>query len=306
MTLAPIVIFSYNRPNHLQRVLDALAKNELADQSELFIYCDGAKQNAPAEQVEAVAQNCQVAHAATGFKSVTVIKRPTNIGLRANIVGAVTEIVNKYGRIITLEDDIITSPGFLRFMNDALECYKDEDRVMHVSAYFYKNNKTLPETFFYQVPYPGGGWGTWARAWKHYSDDTESLYNYWSKRWDDFNIYGGTSLQQQLEDNYTGKLNTWFIKWYAIMRLRNGLSLYPTKSFTTNIGFDGSGSNCFVSNKFYIEVDQLQQHVTVTRIPLKVNKKAFRIAKVFKSGHWYSKRNIKEYIKKVLSHLKRS
>ena len=305
MSYAPIVIFSYNRPAHLRRVLEALAQNELANESELFIYCDGAKDTATSEQIAAVNENRKEAHSATGFKSLTVVERPKNIGLRANIVGAVTEIVNRYGRIITLEDDIITSPGFLRFMNDALEFYKDEERVMHVSAYFYKNNKTLPETFFYQVPYPGGGWGTWARAWKYYSDDTESLYKYWSSRWDDFNIFGGTSLQQQLEDNYTGKLNTWFIKWYAVMRQKNGLSLFPKKSFTTNIGFDGSGSNCSVSNKFYIETNQLQQYVTVAKIPLEVNNKAFKIAKVFKSGHWYSKRNLKAYLKKMMSFIKR-
>ena len=87
------------------------------------------------------------------------------------------------------------------------------------------------------------------------------------------------------------------------MRRMNGLTLYPKKSLTTNIGFDGSGDNCGVSNKFYIEIDQLQDYVTVSRIPIVVNKKAFRIAKVFKSGHWYSKRNINAFYNRIKSYI---
>ena len=102
MIIAPIVIFSYDRPSHLQQTLDALSKNLLADQSDLFIYCDGAKESSPAEQIERIKENRKIAHAAKGFKSVSVIERPQNIGLKANIVGAVTEIVNQHSRVRTI------------------------------------------------------------------------------------------------------------------------------------------------------------------------------------------------------------
>mgnify|MGYP003321785733 CR=1 FL=1 len=133
MNLAPIIIFAYDRPDHLRRTLDALAKNDLASQSDLYIYCDGAKETASIEQIERIKENRKVAHDADGFKTITIIEREKNVGLKANIVGAVTEIVNKYGRVITLEDDIVTSTGFLRYMNDALEIYADESSVMHIS-----------------------------------------------------------------------------------------------------------------------------------------------------------------------------
>lgn len=297
--LAPIIVFSYNRPDHLRRTLDALTKNDLASESVLYIYCDGAKTDATEEQKRLVDENRRVARAVRGFKEVHIIEREKNVGLKDNIVGAVTEIVSQYGRVITLEDDIITSVGFLRYMNDALECYKDEDKVMHVSAYFYANNERLPETFFYEVPYPGGGWATWKRAWQYYDDDTKSVYDYWKSRWKEFNKFGGTDLQQQLEKNYSGEKRTWFIKWHAAILKRKGLSLFPKKSLTTNIGFDGSGDNCVVTNKFYIE--NLQDYVDVKPIPLKENRKAARIAKVFKNGHWYSKRNRTLFYKKIKS-----
>ena len=296
-SLAPIVVFSYNRPDHLCRTLEALAKNDLANQSVLYIYCDGAKPDASDEQKERIAKNREVARSTKGFKEVHVVEREKNVGLKNNIVGAVTEIVNRYGRIITLEDDVVSSVGFLKYMNDALELYKDEEKVMHVSAYFYANKNVLPETFFYRVPYPGGGWGTWKRAWDHYNDDSAALYEYWKTRWDEFNVFGGTSLQRQLEDNFTGRINTWFVKWHAVVLQLGGMTLFPKKALTTNIGFDGSGSNCYVTNKFYIE--HPQEHVDVYRIPIIENKKAARIARVFKSGHWYSKRNRMLFLKKI-------
>lgn len=298
MNLAPIIVFAYDRPDHLRRTLDALAKNDLASQSELYIYCDGAKETAPAEQVERIKENRKVAHGADGFKSVTIIEREKNVGLKANIVGAVTEIVNKYGRVITLEDDIVTSTGFLRFMSDALELYKDDEQVMHISGYMWPHRYRLPETFFYPVPYPGGGWATWQRAWKHYTDDTKSLYDYWCTRWDEFNKFGDNYLQKQLEANYHGTMKTWFIKWHAVMLKMNALTLYPGQSLTNNIGFDDQATNCFATTKFdVVPVD----YVPVTRQAINENKRAAREIYAFYQGRWYNRRRRTRLINRVLS-----
>lgn len=295
MTLAPVVIFSYDRPNHLKRTLEALAKNKLAKESELFIYCDGTKENGPKEQSERIIENRKVAHSSSGFKSVSVIERPQNIGLKANIVGAVTEIVNKYGRVITLEDDIVTSPGFLQFMNEALEMYKDDEQVMHISGYMWPHRLPLQETFFYEMPYPGGGWATWKRAWQYYDDDAVKLYRLWENRWDEFNIVGA-HLQKQLYDNYRGTLNTWFIKWHAVLLERGGLTLYPGKSLTNNIGFDELATNCYTTNKFdVIPVDSIR----VKRIPIRENTLAAHEIYAFYQGRWYNKRRRKALIAKM-------
>lgn len=297
---APVIIFSYNRPNHLRQTLDALAKNTLASQSVLYIYCDGSKENASEEQVTKVQENRRVAHAAIGFAEINVIERETNIGLAANIVGAVTEILNQYGRVITLEDDVITSPGFLRYMNDALEMYKDDEQVMHISSYTWPHRGKLPDTFFYEVPYPGGGWATWQRAWKHYTDDVEPLYDYWSTRWDEFNKFGGNYLQSQLEKNYHGVMKTWFIKWHAVMLQRGALTLYPGQSLTNNIGFDDQGTNCYITDKFdVVPVDSIE----VKRRPIKENKRAAREIYAFYQGRWYNRRRRTQMINKILSFL---
>ena len=296
MTLAPIIIFAYNRPVHLQQTLDALAKNEWAEQSDLFIFCDGAEEGALAEQLDRIKENRKVAHAAKGFKSVTVIERPKNIGLKANIVGAVTEILNKYGRIITLEDDIVTSKGFLRFMNEALDMYMDDEQVMHISGYMWPHRWPLPETFFYEVPYPGGGWATWARAWKYYDDDAAKLYHIWESRWDEFNMFGGDYLQKQLAANYEGRMNTWFVKWHAILLERGALTLYPGNSLTNNIGFDNLATNCYESHKFdVVPVDS----ITVKRRPIRENMLAAHEIYAFYQGRWYNKRRRNAMLSKI-------
>jgi GT2 family glycosyltransferase len=296
MTLAPIVVFSYNRPNHLRQTLEALAKNDLAHESVLYIYCDGAKPNATGEQCQRIAENRNVAHAVKEFKEVHVVEREHNIGLKDNIVGAVTDIVNQYGRVITLEDDVVTSVGFLKYMNDALELYADEEKVMHVSAYMYPHKSCLPDTFFYPVPYPGGGWATWQRAWRQYNDDAQELFDYWQDKWETFDIYGGDYLSKQLKRNREGTMRTWFVKWYAVMRRQDALTLYPCRSLTNNIGFDEMATNCYTTTKFDVVPTD---YVKVERTPLIVNRKAYRIIYDFYQGHWYNKRRRNALIKKA-------
>lgn len=297
MTIAPIIVFAYNRPIHLLRTLDELAKNTLANQSVLYIYCDGEKENATNEQKQMIQKVRQIAHAATGFKELHVIERPKNVGLMNNIVGAVTEIVNQYGRVIVFEDDMLTSPGTLQYFNDALETYKDEDKVMHVVSYMFPHRWPLPETFFYTVPYPGGGWATWARAWKYYPDSIDELYDYWKEKWSYFNYWNhiGTDLVIQLVDNHRGTLRTWFIRWYAVMLKMGGLTLYPGKSLVTNIGFDGTGDNCtrLEHNPYYIE--HLAPSIKVEKKKcIKENRLAAHEIYAFHAGRWYNKRR-REY-----------
>lgn len=289
MKLAPIVIFSYNRPEHLRQTLDALAKNDLASHSDLFIYCDGVKPTASDEQLTRISKNRQVAHAASGFKSVSVIEREKNYGLADNIVSAVTEIVTQYGRIIAFEDDIVTTRGCLTYLNDALELYKDDEQVMHISAWMYPNKGQFPTTFFYDTPYPAGGWATWKRAWDYFNPDTADHVRYWQDNWKEFDIEGENHLSKQLLMNYDGTLKTWFIKWYSSMHRIGGLCLYPGTAMSNNIGWDDSGETSMSLTRYI--VPHPAEYTEVKRIPIKRNRKAFHYIRAWYSGHWYNRRN---------------
>ena len=241
-TYAPILLFVYNRPEHVRRNIQALLKNELAAESELFIYSDAAKDEtsqATVKEVRAFIRSIQ------GFKKITITERAENWGLARSIIDGVTTQINRYGRVIVLEDDLVVAPHFLQFMNDALETYRDEERVGHIQACDFTHAPSLPDTFL--IKWTGSwGWGTWDRVWKHFNADGKALLTELESRkltyTFDFNgKYGYTRmLRRQIE----GKNNSWAIRWNASLFLKGILSLNVGKSLVQNEGFDGSGTNC--------------------------------------------------------------
>ena len=243
--LAPIVLFTYNRAVHSQKVLDALSLNPEAKDSVLFIYCDGEKAGETAKNKMKIEETRLVAKNETRFKEIYVIEQSLNKGLADSIIDGVTEIVNKYGKIIVLEDDIQTSPGFLKYMNDALKVYEDVEKVMHISGYMFPVHEKMSETFFIQ-PTSCWGWGTWSRAWLKFEKNPKKQIDLIAyKGWNKFTINGSNpAYRNHLEMNLNGILNTWAIFWYASVYLNDGVSLHPYPSLVQNIGFDGSGVHC--------------------------------------------------------------
>lgn len=171
MDVAPIVLFVYNRPEHTRKSLESLRINHLAAESDLIIYSDEAKDERAVGKVKEVRE---IVHTLTGFKSITVIERKTNMGLAKSIIDGVTAVVNKYGRIIVLEDDHVTSPYFLTYMNEGLEVYRDNTDVISIHGYMYPVDKTLPETFFLKGA-DCWGWATWKRGWDLFEPDGNLL-----------------------------------------------------------------------------------------------------------------------------------
>ena len=200
-----------------------------------------------------------------------------------------------------VEDDLLTSPYFLTYMNRTLELYENEDRVMHISAYMWPHKGSLPDTFFSDIP-NSWGWATWSRAWKYFSNDSDFLYHMFEYRWDEFNKLGGDFLQKQLVDNYKGRISTWYIKWYSMILLRNGLSLYPCTSLIGHLGMDGSGTNCSSSNSF--NGDHLALNLNIEKRPLEIDKRAGKEMYAFYQGRWYNKRRRKQLLHDILNFLR--
>jgi len=270
MMLAPVVLFVYNRPDHTIKTLEALMKNDLASQSELFIYCDGPKPNADSKTKETINKVRSVIREQKWCKNVTIYESETNKGLAESIVSGVTKIINKYGKIIVLEDDIVTSVAFLRYMNKGLNLYENESKVMHIGSYLptTKNNISLPETFFSRFM-SCWGWGTWKTSWDMANWDAQYLYNQIKdpKALYEFNLEGVLDFHTQLEENINGSIKTWAIKWFASVFLNEGLCLYPKVSLSSNIGLDGSGENCDDQN--VVDDFNFEQNIQICLIPLK-------------------------------------
>ena len=242
MTCAPVTLFVYNRPDHTRRTIEALKTNILANESNLIIFSDAPKADAQSENVLEVRKYIRKIE---GFKSLTIIERETNFGLARSIIDGVTTIVNKFGRIIVLEDDMVTSPYFLTYMNEALEKYADDESVVSIHGYVYPVKQSLPEAFFL----PGAdcwGWATWSRGWTCFNSDGQFLLDELKRRKliRAFDFNGAYPFSKMLEGQIKGKNDSWAVRWYASAFLEDKLTLYPGRSLVHNIGNDNSGTHC--------------------------------------------------------------
>ena len=240
---APIALFVYNRPAHTGRTVAALSANTLAPTSDLHIFSDGPKS---AAEEQAVSRVREVANGARGFRSVTIHSAVRNRGLARSVVAGVTMLCESHGSIIVVEDDLITSPGFLGFMNDALTRYEADPRAMQISGFMFPcADAGLQEPGFVRLA-ATWGWATWQRAWKLYCDDPRELISSMKRRRlvNYLNMDGALNHFRTLQGVASGKIDAWGIRWYASMCLHGGLCLYPPETLVINIGLDGSGTNC--------------------------------------------------------------
>lgn len=295
---APITLFAYNRFDHTKRTIESLQKNFLAVQSELFIFCDNAKNSNDQNAVQEVRNYVK---SIGGFKNITIIEREKNFGLAQSIINGVSEIIAKFGRVIVLEDDMVTSPHFLEFMNEALELYESEDKVISIHGYIYPVKKTLPETFFLRGA-DCWGWATWKRGWDLFEKNGTKLLSELRQKnlTKKFDFDGTYPYTRMLEDQVAGKNNSWAVRWYAAAFLAEKLTLYPGKSLVQNIGTDGSGTHCADMSELSIEATQ--QKIHINKIPAIEDLKARQeIKKFFKP-----KRNfIAKIIHKIQKKLKK-
>ncbi len=257
--LAPIVLFTYNRLWHTQQTVEALKMNDLASDSRLVIYSDGPKTE---KEIIAVENVRQYLWNIDGFKSIEIIENKENMGLAQSIVKGVTDQVQVFGKVIVLEDDLVTSPYFLRFMNDGLMQYDEDDRVISIHGYMYPVKGMLPETFFLRGA-DCWGWATWKRGWNLYENDGQKLLSHLNSRGllKRFDFNGAYPYTKMLRNTIKGKVSSWAVKWYASAFLENKLTLYPGRSLVNNIGIDTTGVHCGASDWFSVEQTERPIHV---------------------------------------------
>jgi hypothetical protein len=281
MSLSPIALFAYNRLDHTRRTLDALRANDLAGQSELFVFSDGPKSAAGQGLVDEVRAYVR---SVSGFKSVQIIERPRNLGLAESIISGVGEICACFGRVIVLEDDLVTSQWFLTFMNRALELYRDDARVASVHGYCYPAPAgALPETFFLRGA-DCWGWATWSRAWEKFDPNGAGLLDELQRRrlCREFDLEGAYPFTRMLQNQIAGRNDSWAIRWHAACFLSGHLTLYPGRSLVENIGQDGTGTHCEPSGEFTAAV--ATRPITVERIALEPSAHARRLQAQFLRG----------------------
>ena len=252
--LAPIVLFVYNRVSHTRKTIKALKENQLANESYLYIYSDAAKTENEKDSVDLVRRYI---HTITGFKEIIIIKREKNWGLADSIIDGVSSVINKFGKVIVLEDDLITSPNFLKFMNDSLSLYEKEHKVYSITGYSHINNLyDIKKSYFLKLT-SSWSWATWSDRWKKFRRDDKDLEEIIKSSNSEkrlFNFDDSLDYINMARLQLNKKINSWAIYWYLSVFKQNGLTLYPQKKLVKNIGLDGSGIHCsYSSHEDYLE-----------------------------------------------------
>ena len=261
--LAPIILFTYCRPDHTKQTVEALAANEFASESDLFIYSDAPK-NAKAE--EGVRKNRDYIKTIKGFKTITIIERETNWGLARSLIDGITTVIKKYGKAIIVEDDIITSPYFLKYMNEGLEKYKETKQVGEILGYLINTDVPMPESFFSSI-WGCWGWATWKDRWDDFNPDADDLYAQITsnrKLVKKFDIDYHFDLTRMLRDQKNGKIDSWAIRWAASNFLLNKFCLYPGFSLVRQIGMDGADGATHSSKTSLFDTE-------LSQTPIKLN-----------------------------------
>lgn len=241
---APIILFVYNRIEHTKKAIENLKRCELAEDSILFIYSDGAKVGDEKE----VAMVREYVHQVSGFKEINIIERKKNHGVEESEILGITEILALYPTAIILEDDLIVAKNFLSYMNYALDKYQNEKKVFYISGYnlLRLKSKDLPDCMFMRMACTWG-WATWSDRWKCFEFPPRGVENilfdkHKMKRYNLDNAY--KSWGSILAEQYKANSYTWDTAWYVKVFNANGVILIPNVSLVINIGFDGSGVHC--------------------------------------------------------------
>jgi hypothetical protein len=240
---APIVLFCYNRIGHLKKTLNSLKRNKLSKFSKLIIFSDGPKNKLDELKIKNLRKYLRKIK---GFKSIDIKEQINNKGLAQSIIDGLNLIFTKHSSAIILEDDLVVSRNFLTYMNDGLNYFRNNDKVISIHGYTYplEVNKNDPEYFFLKGA-DCWGWATWAKSWRIFEKNGRKLQSKIidKKQNSEFNFNNSFDYMKMLNNQIIGKNNSWAIRWYASAFLKNKLTLYPKKTFVKNIGTDGSGTH---------------------------------------------------------------
>jgi glycosyltransferase involved in cell wall biosynthesis len=251
----PIVLFTYNRPEHTRRTIESLRRSAGAADSELWIFSDGPKN---ARHAAAVGQVRDYLRSVDGFRSVRVIARERNMGLAASVIAGTTEILEERSACIVMEDDMLSAPNLLTFMNGALETYVDRPDIFSVTGYNYPLPipSGYPEDAYLSYRGSSWGWGTWLDRWRKVDWAVSDYASFLADPAEQaLFARGGNDLAAMLKLQMEGKLDSWSIRFDYAHYKHNAFCLHAVRSKIQNIGFDGSGVHCDVSNAYQVELD---------------------------------------------------
>ena len=293
MVLSPVLLFTFNRPQHTQQTVEALQRNELASATDLIIFSDAPRHNNDFQKVD---DTRKYIHSISGFKSIRIVERSVNLGLAQSIITGVTEIISQSQKVIVLEDDLITSQNFLSYMNQALDFYAQNRQIFSITGYCPPINITsaYPADVFAFYRIHSWGWATWSDRWFSVDWDVPDFESFISdsKATKQFNRCGN-DVTCMLLKQMLGEISSWAIRFNYAAYKNNALTIYPVRSKIANIGADGTGQHVAKTNKFAVQLDDGKQAIRLLEQVAVDKKIAQEFAKVYNPSiirrliNWY-------------------
>ena len=275
---APIILFAFNRPDAIRRTVESLKRNTEASESDLFVFVDGPRELCPSD-VDNVHRVKEYVNTITGFSNVERKFSETNRGLASSVITGVSDVINRYGRAIVLEDDLILSDNCLSFLNQGLEMYEEKHEVFSVCAYTNKVNipKNYNDDAYFCVRSSSWGWATWADRWNSVDWELNDWAKYVSMK-DAFNKWGGSDCFGMLQGWRSGLNKSWAIRFCFAQFMQQKLSLFPVISKISNEGFDGEGTNCKKYNRFKYVFDKTSNKTFRFPVGVVLNSQLYKLA----------------------------
>ena len=268
MKYAPVAFFCYDRLDTALETVSALMRNDGATETEVYAFSDATRDAQAAPLVAAVRLWLHGLEKENGFKAVHIVERPSNFGLNKNITSGISEVLSHSDRVIVVEDDIVTSPFFLQYMNNALEEYEDKKEVMMAGGHTQLDIPWKGDVYF--SPHAQiWGWGTWADRWKTfrlYRSREEALEGMTDAEIDALQYHGTFPILKGLDKPQP----MWDICWNVEIHKRHGFCLTPTRTLVHNAGL-GGGTNYNKWMKYfghYIEYPFADRLPDVRRSPI--------------------------------------
>jgi hypothetical protein len=296
-SFAPVLFFGFNRPCHTQKTLQALSENLYAIETDLIVHLDGPRNSE--DEIECREVERTVLKFKSKFKSLVVIKKTGNLGLAKSIIEGVSQAFLSHESVIVLEDDLVTSPYFLKFMNIGLTNYRENQEVGSIHGYLYPGIQ-LNENPFFLKGADCWGWATWSSRWKFFEPDGMALLSSLeSKKLDfEFDLDGAYPFTQMLRDQIDGKNDSWAIRWHASLFLNSLITLYPGIPLVANIGFDGSGTHTGQSTIYEVILSNIEP--ISRKVPARISYESREKLKVFFSNAYFDGRPVITGIKTKL------
>ncbi len=303
--LAPIVLFVYNRPHHTDKTLQHLKANFLANESTLYIYADGPRVDCDKAKLSTIDEVRLIIKREKWCKEVIIYESNINIGLAQSIKMGVTDVLKRHDKVIVLEDDLITSPAFLSYMNCCLSHYSERNSVFSIGGYCLPPEKlTIPNDYNYDVfvslRNTSWGWATWQNRWKQV-DWNVNLFDEISNNpfiVDSLN-WKGDDVFKMLQSQQNGSLNIWSIQFVVAHFVNHAISILPTKSYVDNIGMDGTGENCISTDS--LKNSELNTNTNIKLLDILYQDK--RIINSFYNAYCHLKRPLWQKIFNRMSRL---